>query len=57
MFAAISCGVRNRFGHPHPIAIAALSAGRVPFLRTDRGGQILWETDGERIAVRRPGVP
>jgi competence protein ComEC len=53
--AVISCGVRNRFGHPHPIAVASLNAGRVPFLRTDRGGQILWETDGERISVRRPG--
>jgi competence protein ComEC len=55
--AAISCGVRNRFGHPHPIALAALSSARVPALRTDRGGQILWETDGDRIFVRRPGDP
>jgi competence protein ComEC len=43
--AAISCGVRNRFGHPHPRALAALSsASRVH--RTDRGGSIRWETDG-----------
>lgn len=55
--AAISCGVRNRFGHPHPIALAALSSAGVPALRTDRGGQILWETDGDRIFVRRPGRP
>lgn len=55
--ATISCGVRNRFGHPHPIALASLAAARVPVLRTDRGGQILWETDGERVSVRRPGNP
>lgn len=55
--AAISCGVRNRFGHPHPRALAALSAGGVPVARTDRGGQIIWETDGEQITVRRPGNP
>jgi competence protein ComEC len=43
--AAISCGVRNRFGHPHPVALGTLSAScRVH--RTDRGGSIRWETDG-----------
>jgi competence protein ComEC len=55
--AAISCGVRNRFGHPHPRAMATLAEHRVPVARTDRGGQIIWETDGERVHVRRAGQP
>jgi competence protein ComEC len=43
--AAISCGVRNRFGHPHPVALRTLSAScRVH--RTDRVGSVRWETDG-----------
>lgn len=37
--------------------LTSLAAARVPVLRTDRGGQILWETDGERVSVRRPGNP
>jgi competence protein ComEC len=52
--AAISCGVRNRFGHPHPIALSTLAAHRVPVVRTDRGGQVIWETDGVDVRVRRP---
>lgn len=52
-FAGISCGVRNRFGHPHPLAMGTLSRFFVPILRTDRGGHIVWETDGENMRVKR----
>lgn len=52
-FAGISCGVRNRFGHPHPIAMGTLSRFGIPIFRTDRGGHILWESDGERSWIRR----
>lgn len=54
-FASISCGVRNRFGHPHPWALATLRAQGVPVGRTDRGGEIVWETDGEAVQITRPG--
>jgi competence protein ComEC len=50
----ISAGVRNRFGHPHPRTLAALEARGIPIARTDRGGAIVWETDGERVRVARP---
>lgn len=50
-FAAISCGVRNRFGHPHPNTLATLRAARVPYARTDRDGAVRWSTDGERISI------
>jgi competence protein ComEC len=47
---AISCGVRNRFGHPHPKTLRTLSAScRVH--RTDRVGSIRWDTDGVAVAL------
>jgi competence protein ComEC len=50
--ASISCGVRNRFGHPHPAALARLvRAGALP-VRLDRAGSLLWRTDGQRVRAR-----
>ena len=43
--AAISCGVRNRFGHPHAATLRTLGA-RVSVHRTDVEGSIRWQTDG-----------
>jgi competence protein ComEC len=56
--AVISCGVRNRFGHPHPDTLRTLEVARVPAARTDRGGALLWSTDGRRVTIRRacPGA-
>lgn len=51
--AVVSCGVRNRFGHPHRAALDALAAAGLRVHRTDRGGSVVWETDGERVSVRR----
>jgi competence protein ComEC len=45
-FASISCGVRNRFGHPHPETLTTLTAAGVHMLRLDRLGSIIWQTDG-----------
>jgi competence protein ComEC len=42
--AAISCGVRNRFGHPHAPTLAKLSG--VDIWRTDARGAVQWMTDG-----------
>jgi competence protein ComEC len=47
---AISCGVRNRFGHPHPITLRNLKEVARIF-RTDRDGSIRWETDGKTARV------
>ena len=52
--AVISSGVRNRFGHPHPVALGAIAAASVPVARTDRGGAVVWETDGSDVRVTRP---
>jgi competence protein ComEC len=51
--ALASCGVRNRFGHPHPTTLGRLAAAGVPLARTDRGGALVWETDGESVQTRR----
>jgi competence protein ComEC len=48
--AAISCGVRNRFGHPHPVTLRTLgTCCRVH--RTDRVGSIQWQTDGTSTSL------
>lgn len=49
--ATISCGVRNRFGHPHVAALQALTASGARVLRTDLEGAIRITTDGERLDV------
>lgn len=41
-FATVSSGVRNRFGHPHPVALGNLEALGVTVLRTDLLGSITW---------------
>ena len=49
--AVVSTGVRNRFGHPHPTALAALSAANLRIWRTDLGGAVTVETDGQSLRV------
>jgi len=51
---AISCGVRNRFGHPHAITLRHLQEVARIF-RTDRDGSIRWETDGKTAGVFTAG--
>lgn len=49
--AVISCGVRNRFGHPHAVTLDHLGERSIRTLRTDRDGSVVIETDGESLAV------
>lgn len=44
--ATMSCGVRNRFGHPHAVTVTRLAHAGVHALRLDRSGGVVWETDG-----------
>jgi competence protein ComEC len=44
--ATISCGMGNRFGHPHPETLATLAGAGVRILRLDQTGSVRWETDG-----------
>jgi competence protein ComEC len=50
--AVISCGVRNRFGHPHPSTVETLARSGARVLRTDRHGSVVVTTDGHSLDVR-----
>jgi competence protein ComEC len=50
-YAAISCGVRNRFGHPHAQTRVRLEEHGVSVLRTDEAGAWTFRTDGTRLVV------
>lgn len=47
----ISCGRKNRYGHPSPGVLARLEAYNVPIYRTDRNGAVLVETDGISYSI------
>jgi competence protein ComEC len=49
--AMISCGVRNRFGHPAPRTLATLAASPARVYRTDQDGSITVTTDGRSLDV------
>ncbi|HEX7670409.1 MAG TPA: ComEC/Rec2 family competence protein, partial [Polyangiaceae bacterium] len=53
--ATVSCGVRNRFGHPHPFTLAALATAGVPALRTDLLGSVEWVSEGGAERTRAFG--
>jgi competence protein ComEC len=48
----ISCGIRNRFGHPHPTTLEHLSEAGIRTYRTDRNGSVIVSTDGRDVQVR-----
>jgi len=50
--ALVSAGLRNRYGHPHPEALARLDAVEARVFRTDRDGALTLEADGARVIVR-----
>jgi competence protein ComEC len=52
--ALVCSGVRNRYGHPDPGVVKRLEARGITVARTDRGGDIVWETDGEHVRLLRP---
>lgn len=49
--ATISCGVRNRFGHPVPEILARIAASGARVFRTDREGAVELDTDGTSLEV------
>ncbi len=52
VFAVISAGYENSYGHPHPDILNRIWDHGAYVLRTDRLGLITIETDGERMEVR-----
>ncbi|HEY4158366.1 MAG TPA: DNA internalization-related competence protein ComEC/Rec2 [Polyangiaceae bacterium] len=55
--ATLSCGVRNRFGHPHLPTLARLAEHGVLALRLDRTGSVQVETNGHELTARAVSVP
>ena len=55
--ATLSCGVRNRFGHPHVPTVERLAEHDVLALRLDRSGSVIVTTDGRNISARAARVP
>jgi competence protein ComEC len=49
--AVISCGIRNRFGHPAPATMATLARSPARVFRTDRDGSVTVVTDGSSLEV------
>lgn len=56
-FAVISCGLENRYGHPHPAVVQRFLDLGVDILRTDLSGDILLTSDGGEPTVRAAPLP
>jgi competence protein ComEC len=50
-WAVISCGIRNRFGHPRSEVLDGLQATHVRTLRTDIHGASCFALDGKTVAL------
>jgi len=55
--ATLSCGVRNRFGHPHSPTVERLAAHAVRTLRLDRSGSVEVTSDGHSLNARATRLP
>jgi len=55
--ATLSCGVRNRFGHPHLPTVERLAAHDVRTLRLDRSGSVEITSDGQSLTARATRLP
>jgi competence protein ComEC len=57
-WAVISCGRRNRFGHPRPEILAELQEAQARVFRTDTDGAVCLNLDGKSVVAdpmcRRP---
>ena len=51
-WAVISCGRRNRFGHPRQEILAELQSAHVRTFRTDTGGAACFLLDGKSVTAQ-----
>jgi len=54
-YAAISCGVDNKFHHPHPITLEHFQQFKISTFRTDLDGIIEAVSDGDQLWVKTWG--
>lgn len=53
-YSIISCGYKNRYGHPHKETMDLLSELHIPALITYKEGTIVFDSDGKRFIRDRP---
>ncbi len=53
-YAVISCGKDNSYGHPHTETINTLNRLGIKYYRTDKVGNIVFSSDGEKVSLLRP---
>lgn len=51
-YALISCGFRNRYGHPHKDLLGRLKNKKIEIYRTDRDGAIEIRTNGKHLNIK-----
>lgn len=51
-YAVISCGVDNKYNHPHKVTIDNLTYNKTQIYRTDLQGTVIASTDGENITFK-----
>ncbi len=51
-YGVISCGVDNKYGHPHRETLQTIDTQGIKAYRTDKQGQITITSDGSTISVR-----
>jgi len=54
IYAVISSGAGNSYGHPHRETLDILDKFGIKALRTDADGTIIFKTNGEELTVSRP---
>ncbi len=52
-YAVISCGVKNSYGHPDPLALERLEEADAAVYRTDTDGTVSFVLDGEKITRKK----
>ena len=52
-YAAISCGYKNDYGHPHREVISSFNDFGIEYYRTDYDGSIVFYSDGKNITVSK----
>jgi competence protein ComEC len=50
-WAVISCGLRNRYGHPRHEVLEALQSAHVRTFSTDLNGAVCFQLDGHAVAA------
>lgn len=50
-YAVISCGKKNRYGHPHEELLQRLVSAGIKILVTAEQGALMWESDGKEVRI------